>query len=248
MEPPLSKWGQNRERNAFCLTATFNHTLAVRGSVSWGVEAEGIPRSGRVSVVPLVCRRNISLNPRRRCGTCVPRVNDAARQSADTIAVLCPACTLCCNGVLFVDVRLQPADDAERLAELGVKLKRRADNLRFQQPCSCLEGKLCRIYAERPTRCRTFECRLLQGVEKGEVTERAALNSIRDAKGRAEKVRRILRELGDADESAPLSRRYQRMMRKPIDLSANERDIELRGELMLAVSDLVHVLERDFLL
>ena len=89
---------------------------------------------------------------------------------------------------------------------------------------------------------------MLQRVQKGEVTEHTALKSIRHARGRAEVVRRILRELGDADESAPLSRRYQRMMRQPIDLSADERDIELRGELMLAVSDLVHVLERDFLL
>lgn len=191
---------------------------------------------------------NICLNPRHRCGTCVLRVNVSVSKSADPIAVLCPACALCCNGVLFADVRLQPGDDAERLAGIGVKLKRRAGIPRFQQPCSCLDGKLCSIYSERPTRCRTFECRLLQRVQKGEVTERAALKSIRHARRRAEDVRRILRELGDTDESVSLSRRYQRMMRQPIDLSADERGIELRSELMLAVTELVHVLERDFLL
>jgi hypothetical protein len=88
----------------------------------------------------------------------------------------------------------------------------------------------------------------LQRAQKGEVTERAALKSIRQARLRADAVRRILRELGDLDERVPLSRRYQHMMRQPIDLSADERSIELRGELMRAVAELVHALEQDFLL
>ena len=96
-------------------------------------------------------------------------------------------------------------------------------------------------------RCRTFECRLLQRAQAGEVTEHAALKSIQQAHRCADKVRRILRELGDTDETVPLSRRYQRMMRQAIDLSADERSIDLRGELMMAVAELVGVLERDFL-
>jgi Fe-S-cluster containining protein len=168
-------------------------------------------------------------------------------QQPNAIAALCPQCALCCNGVLFADVRLQVGDDARRLASLGVALQTRGKLTRFSQPCSCLEGKLCRIYDDRPTRCRTFECRVLQRVQTGEVTERAALKSIQNALRRAEKVRGILRELGDADESVPLSRRYQRMMRQPIDLSAESRLIDLRGELMMAVSELVTVLEQEFL-
>jgi Fe-S-cluster containining protein len=163
------------------------------------------------------------------------------------VAALCPNCALCCDGVLFADVRLQAGDDAERLVALGVPLRRRAALIRFSQPCSCLEGKLCRIYGERPVRCRTFECRLLQRTQTGEVTERAALKSIQRAHRCADKVRSILRELGDTDESIPLSRRYQRIMRQAIDLSADDHVIELRGELMMAVSDLVSTLERDFL-
>jgi Fe-S-cluster containining protein len=167
--------------------------------------------------------------------------------AASTVAALCPNCALCCNGVLFADVRLQAGDKAKRLATLGVPLKKRGQIIRFSQPCSCLDGKLCRIYADRPVRCRTFECRLLQRTQAGEVTERAALKSIQSMRRRAENVRRILRELGDTDETVPLSRRYQRMMREPIDLSAEERLVDLRGELMMAVAELVGALERDFL-
>lgn len=165
----------------------------------------------------------------------------------DFVSTLCPRCALCCNGVLFVDVRLQAEDNTSRLAELGVALKQRGGVQRIPQPCACLEGNLCRIYAERPERCRTFQCGLLQRAQAGEVTERAALKSIRHARRCAENVRRILRELGDVNESVPLSRRYQRMMRAPIDLSADERIGDLRGELMMAVAELVGALERDFL-
>ena len=163
------------------------------------------------------------------------------------VAALCPQCALCCNGVLFADVRLQAGDDAAQLAALGVALQRRGAVTRFSQPCSCLDGKLCRIYADRPSRCRAFECRLLQRAQAGEVTERAALKSIQHARRRAENVRRLLRELGDTDESMPLSRRYQRLMRQPIDLSDGDRLGDLRGELMLAVGELVGLLEREFL-
>lgn len=163
------------------------------------------------------------------------------------VTTLCPACTLCCNGVLFADVRLQEGDDTQRLAALGVVLKRGSSITRFLQPCGCLDGKLCRIYRDRPARCRKFECRLLKRAEAGEVSERAALRSIRNARRCAENVRRILRALGDIDETIPLSRRYQRMMRQPIDLAGEQRLTDLRGELILTVSELVAVLDRDFL-
>ena len=168
-------------------------------------------------------------------------------QTTDYVSRLCPHCALCCNGVLFADVRLQEGDDAEDLKKLGLPLRSRGAVTRFTQPCACLDGKSCRIYTDRPARCRSFECRLLQRAEAEEISETAALKTIREARRRAEKVRRLLRELGDTNETVPLSRRYQRMMRQPIDLAAGDYLCDLRGELMLAVGELVGLLERDFL-
>ena len=148
--------------------------------------------------------------------------------------------------MLFADVRLQAVDDPVRLKRLGVPLKERGSSARFPQPCSCLDGKKCQIYADRPNRCRTFECRLLMRARCNEVSEASALKLIREARRRADEVRRILRELGDCDETLPLNRRYRRMMQQPIDLT-NERASDLRGELMLAVARLAETLERHFL-
>jgi len=160
---------------------------------------------------------------------------------------LCPQCGLCCNGVLFGDVELQRDDDAKRLAKLGVSLFAKGRKKAFNQPCACLEGGLCKIYADRPSRCRAFDCRALQRVQRGEISVTAARKFIMVAKREVDEVLRLVRALGNQDELAPLNRRYAAIMAEPMDLSGDEAELELRGELMLAVGRLVGVLERDFL-
>lgn len=168
------------------------------------------------------------------------------RVISNPVETLCSRCGLCCNGVIFADVRLQAADQPARLVALGVPLKPHGLAQRISQPCACLQGTLCRIYADRPSRCRAFECRLLKRAQTGDVTERAALKSIQKAQKRAERVRQILVELGDANEHLPLSRRWQRKLREPFDLSAAARINSLRGKLMVAASELAATLEKDF--
>jgi hypothetical protein len=75
----------------------------------------------------------------------------------------------------------------------------------------------------------------------------AALKRIAAAKKLTDKVRELLHQLGDEDEQTALTKRYSRMMSQPIDLSGDEAIAEARGELMLAVNDLMQVLQRDFL-
>lgn len=168
-------------------------------------------------------------------------------RSAEAIAKLCPACGLCCNGVLFGDVELQRDDDAKPLGKLGVEFFRKGRKTAFAQPCACLVNGLCRIYADRPKRCATFDCGLLKRVQGGKTTSTAALTKIAETKRRADEVLKLVRQLGNTDESLPLNQRYAAVIAEPIDMSADEADIERRGELMMAVSKLVEMLERDFL-
>ena len=163
------------------------------------------------------------------------------------ISQLCPNCGLCCNGVLFADVELQRGDHAGRLIDLGMALKKKGMKRAFVQPCHCFDGKLCGIYADRPMCCRTFECGLLKRVQAGELEAKSALIQIAATQKRVEKVRQLLRHLGDWEESLALTKRYTRAMSAPIDLSAGDEAAVLRGELMLAVNDLMHVFQRDFL-
>ena len=174
---------------------------------------------------------------------------------------LCPACGLCCNGVLFGNVELQKGDDPKRLASLGLKLERYSPakagttnktssankGFRFSQPCSCFDGRLCCIYADRPARCRSFDCALLKAVQNRKRTAAEALRLIEQARRQVSVVINLLQRLGQTDATLPLSRRCAKIISQPIDLAAGEEEIEVRAELMLAIHNLTQMLQRNFL-
>jgi len=160
---------------------------------------------------------------------------------------LCPNCGLCCDSTLFADVELRRGDDPGKLTGLGLEiLQKTKTKLAFAQPCACFDGKLCRIYADRPKRCGLFECGVLKRVDGGDMTVEAALKSIRRTKALAEKVRELLRQSGQCDERMALTHRYSKVMSAPMNLST-EGEAETRGQLMLAVNELMQLLEREFL-
>ena len=166
---------------------------------------------------------------------------------SDATDQLCLACGLCCNGVLFGDVELQRGDDPRQLTRLGLELFRKARKQCFVQPCACFDGRLCSIYEDRPKRCRTFECRLLQRVHAGEATVHSALKRIATARRVIRIVEKLCRELGQTDERLPLNRRYATFMSQPFDLAGDSTMVRQRRRLMAAVARLATILERDFL-
>jgi len=99
------------------------------------------------------------------------------------------------------------------------------------------------VYADRPARCRQFECALFKSVAAGEAELPAALKTIRQTRQMAEKVRRLLRELGGAGEGVALAKRFKRLKRKfdagelPAGLDA-ESAYDRFAELSLAVHEL----------
>jgi hypothetical protein len=96
--------------------------------------------------------------------------------SAETV---CQACAMCCDGTLFTRVPLTAADAAPPEVH-AVTTPTGARYL--PQPCAALDGTRCRVYAQRPTVCRRFECLLLVALRDGEVTEVGALDVIARAR------------------------------------------------------------------
>jgi hypothetical protein len=117
---------------------------------------------------------------------------------------------------------------------------------RFPQPCAALNGCICRIYADRPARCRQFECALLKAVQAGVTEPSAALRAIRDARQRAERVRCLLRDLGDVDETLALSLRFKRTKKRFESSPPDDDTAEVFGQLTLAVHDLNLLLREKF--
>lgn len=158
---------------------------------------------------------------------------------------LCLSCGLCCNGVIFAEGQLQPADDPARLRALGLNLKRGA-TLKFSQPCTAFDHCQCRIYAERPDHCRQFECALLQRVLAGELSAATAGREVRSAKRRAEKVSNLLDVLGDTDAHLPLLTRYRRTARRVEERGLDVKQAHSYAELTQAVHQLSVTLSRSF--
>jgi len=151
---------------------------------------------------------------------------------------LCLACGICCNGVLFGDVVLQSGDQPARMRTWGIPLAARRGKLRFPQPCAAFGGDHCGIYAGRPRYCRDFECGLLLAVNAGQINPRVALRWLRAAQRRADRVKRLLRQLGDADEHISLRRRFQRMARRCQSRAPQATTAALFSRLSLAMHEL----------
>jgi Fe-S-cluster containining protein len=170
-------------------------------------------------------------------------------KSTDNFSALCLECGLCCNGVIFADVRLQPGDDPERLRSIGLSISMPHSALRaphFPQPCAALDGCRCRIYADRPAYCRQFDCLLLKGVKAGRVAVADALDTIHNARQKMESVLRLLRKLGDTDEHVPLAKRFRRTARRLDQVGLDKGMSATYGELTLAFHDLNFLLNDSF--
>ena len=88
---------------------------------------------------------------------------NTAKQSGE----LCQDCSLCCNGAMYTYITVSRFE-AKKLPKLSIKM--RDNKIRMDLPCPYLESGSCSVYTERPKRCRTYTCRLLDKVISGETS------------------------------------------------------------------------------
>jgi hypothetical protein len=121
---------------------------------------------------------------------------DSARLSE-----LCCECGLCCDGSLF---RFLPADPAEleRYAALGLPTVIQSGRPAMPLPCLRLADRCCTVYADRPTGCRSYRCRLSHRLGAGEVTMVQALTAVHEAQARIAVLGRHWPEPGPLVQSA----------------------------------------------
>ncbi len=163
---------------------------------------------------------------------------------------LCLACGLCCDGSLFDHVQLGPGDDAKKLKALGLPVvvsRSSTPVARFRQPCAALcADRTCRVYADRPLQCRTFECGVFKDAQAGRIKFSAALRVVKRARQRVDDVRRLLRELGDTEEHRSLNERFRRTQRRMESGGADAAAADTFAELSVAVHTLNVLAFRKF--
>ena len=140
---------------------------------------------------------------------------------------------------MFDIVRLQRGESPRAFAALGLKVKRGA----FAQPCAALDGLRCTIYADRPVRCRLFECRQLKRIAAGETTEAAAMEKIRDVQRRLEEIIGLLAAAGSTNIRKAIAHRCASLLAEPLDSPDNAA---LREKVAASMKALDRILEADF--
>jgi len=157
---------------------------------------------------------------------------------------LCLACTLCCNGGLFADLKLS-REDRVRLKRDSIALTLTPAG-KLPQPCQALCGPKCSIYASRPDYCRRFECLLLKRVKAGEVGMEAALKVIRNARRRLARVEGLLGAMGCEDPGSAVAVRFRRLAQRVATTPQEPAKAALFGDLTLAMHDLNLYLAEHF--
>lgn len=162
------------------------------------------------------------------------------------ISRLCAACGMCCNGVMFHNVRLQGADSARELSELGLKTKRKKGMRILLQPCPAHQANCCTIYEHRPERCRIFECRQLQRFKAREISESDVMEKILAAGRLVADVRAIFDRAGEENVRNPIAKRAENVLANPAEESSEPERFALHRDLSERMLELEELLERDF--
>ena len=159
---------------------------------------------------------------------------------------LCASCGMCCNGVMFHFVKLQPGDSPRALAALGLKVKRKRKQDCILQPCPAHTECKCMIYEARPVRCRVFECQQLHRVAACAITEAAACEKISEAKLLVSEIDALLLRLGATNLRLPLSKRCESVAAETHDPSSDEATTQARIRLVCAMHELEGLLDQHF--
>ena len=159
---------------------------------------------------------------------------------------LCRNCGLCCDGSMFVAVRVLPADSKQDLKALGIHVQHKKKYDFFDQPCCAFKNSICSVYAQRPARCRAFECQQLKRLNLGEVSREDVLEKIKEAKSKIDVIKKLLYRLGPTNPKKPLLQQYQQITANPVDPSAEKIVIEERALLDDAFLNFNKFLKQEF--
>jgi hypothetical protein len=75
---------------------------------------------------------------------------------------------MCCDGSIFANAPVESGEEQSMLSA-GLDLFERDGKTYFHQPCPQSQGGRCAIYQTRFHICRTFQCKLLSAVKRGEI-------------------------------------------------------------------------------
>jgi len=144
---------------------------------------------------------------------------------------LCLECGLCCQGILYDHVKLRPAE-VPAVRRLGLPIVETDTGPTFPQPCLRHQGDRCTVYAERPSACRLYRCKLLKRHEMGELTWEESSQRVRQAK---ELVASLLRRLEPEGSATDLWKGVQSLSNEGLAATPEHRKLLLDAAVLRVV-------------
>jgi hypothetical protein len=108
-----------------------------------------------------------------------------------SLSTLCLECGLCCDGTLFLQVKISVAE-RQALVQLGIGVGEKSKHPVMWLPCGKLEGKCCSVYEARPGGCRRFVCALGKRLEAKELSLDDARAQVVEMQARIAVLRSVL--------------------------------------------------------
>ena len=128
--------------------------------------------------------------------------DQATRDGSD----LCTHCGLCCDGTLFVRMRIEP-EEVIAATRAGLEVVVGEGAARGSQPCPSLEDRCCTIYPARYAVCRRYRCMLLGRLGAGTVDRATAFARVAEAQRMRTAARSAAILAGAPDFSIAANRR-----------------------------------------
>ncbi len=123
---------------------------------------------------------------------------------------LCRSCGFCCDGTLFSTVSVGDLDPVTPLVTAGIRIVAHDAKRSFTQPCVAHDGQSCKVYADRPSNCREFRCKLLVDLESRAVDWPHALERVRQVFALRKEAREELQRIDPALVGVSLSELWKR--------------------------------------
>lgn len=159
------------------------------------------------------------------------------------------SCGLCCSGVLFAYVPVQPEEPADEYAQAGLVLEARpGGGHRMPLPCARFEDGKCQTYHCRPEPCKFYRCGLLRRHDADGISHAEALAVIEKVKAkRARLVGLLEKHLPDlAPMSLPKALLELDRQLEEMDAAQQKQFREQHGDLLIERATLELYLLRYF--
>ena len=155
---------------------------------------------------------------------------------------------MCCSGVLFGIVEVPPPEPVAALLAHGLVVLPGEGRPFFKQPCPAWVGRKCTIYADRPSRCRSYFCSNIYRVSVGELTAAQAKAKIEQALVQVSELEGMLTDSDAAgtDAARPLRERCHSELERLGALNDDPGAAAAAFELMMGVDRLESMLAADF--